>query len=246
MKAKRKIVKIDEDKCDGCGLCVPNCAEGALRIIDGKARLVKEIYCDGLGACLGHCPNDAITIEERQADGFDEKATEKHIKALESKKASKHNAQTPCACPSAHAMSITPKKARKSNGSAGNIEPEPAQWPVQLMLVPPNAPYFKNADLLIAADCAPFAYADFHRKLLKGKAIVIGCPKLDDGQYYVEKLSQIISASNIKSITIAHMEVPCCFGLNRIVSEAVALSGRNMPVNEATVTVRGELLESKV
>jgi NAD-dependent dihydropyrimidine dehydrogenase PreA subunit len=190
--AKRKIIKIDEKKCNGCGECVPNCAEGALRIIDGKARLVSDVFCDGLGACLGHCPQGAITIEERDAEAF------------------------------------------------GRTELR--QWPVQIMLVPPIAPYFNNADLLIAADCVPFAYPDFHRELLKGKILLVGCPKLDDLSLYKDKISQILKANNIKSVTYAHMEVPCCFGLIGVVEDAITASGKNIPFNNVTVSIGGELI----
>ncbi len=213
--AKRKIVKIDEEKCTGCGLCITNCAEGALKIIGGKARLVKDIYCDGLGACLGHCPEGAITIEEKDALAFNEKETKKHL----------------AVCPGSAAKMLEPKD------SAGEFAL--ANWPIQLKLVPVDAPYFKNADLLIAADCVAFSYPDFHRNLLKGKSLIIGCPKLDEGDLYIEKLSEIFKANNPKSVTVAHMEVPCCFGLNHIVSEALKLSGKKIPLKEITLGIQG-------
>jgi len=215
--AKRKIIKIDEEKCNGCGKCVPNCAEGALQIIDGKAKLVSEIFCDGLGACLGHCPQDAITIEEREAEAFDEEKTKEHLVK------EKHTH----ACPSSKAMELG------GSSQLGN-------WPVQIMLVPENAPYFDGADLLIAADCVAFAHADFH-DLLKGKVLLIGCPKLDDAKFYVEKLTSIFKENNIKSITTAHMEVPCCFGLISIIKEALEASGKNIDHKEITIGIKGDL-----
>ena len=221
---KRKIVKIDEDKCTGCGLCIPNCAEGALQLIDGKARLVKEIYCDGLGACLGHCPEGAITIEERNAREFDEGATKKYLEQIKKKEEKK----LPCGCPGTAVKTLKPKN-----------ESELINWPVQLKLVPVEAPYLKNADLLIAADCVGFSYPDFHQDLLKGKALVIACPKLDEADVYIEKLSEIFRVNNLKGITVAHMEVPCCFGLNEIVSKALKLSGTKIPLKEITINIQG-------
>jgi len=239
--AKRKIVKIDEQKCTGCGLCIPNCAEGALQIVDGKAKLVKEIYCDGLGACLGHCPEAAITIEERDAAAFDEKATEKHLQKLKKKEEKK---DLPCGCPGTAVKSFkkhSPPATSCDQRESRKTESELTQWPVQLMLVPVTAPYLKDADLLIAADCVPFSYPDFHQDFLKGKALVIGCPKLDAATIYEEKLAEIFKSNNIKSVTVVHMEVPCCFGLNQIVNEALRLSGKKIPLKEITVGIRGDL-----
>ncbi|MBI4667820.1 MAG: 4Fe-4S binding protein [Elusimicrobia bacterium] len=252
MKIKRKIVHIDEEKCDGCGLCVPNCAEGALKIIDGKARLVKEIYCDGLGACLGHCPQGAITVIEREAEAFDEQAVKKYLETEKSDIPPKNAPPSPHprpkgrgwghACPSARVMNPE-ERPRNNDMKAGEIASELTQWPVQLMLVPPQAPFLQNADLLIAADCAAFAFGDFHRKFLKGKALVIACPKLDDGEYYVEKLEQIFRVAGLKSATVVHMEVPCCFGLKMIVQKALEQSGVNIPVKAIVVSVAGEIIE---
>lgn len=237
--AKRKIVKIDEDKCTGCGLCIPNCAEGALQIVDGKARLVKEIYCDGLGACLGHCPEGAITIEERDAALFDERSTEKHLDELKKKKLEKK--ELPCGCPGTAVKTLKVKGSGLEAPGKEKTGSELGNWPLQLMLVPVEAPYLKEADLLISADCVPFAYPDFHQDFLKGKALVIGCPKLDAATIYEEKLAEIIKYNNIKSITALHMEVPCCFGLNNIVGEAVRLSGKNVPVKEIIIGIKGEV-----
>lgn len=236
--AKRKIVKIDEQKCTGCGLCIPNCAEGALQIVDGKAKLVKEIYCDGLGACLGHCPEDAITIEERDAAVFDEEATKKHLQELKKKEEKK---DLPCGCPGTEVKSFKKPTTNGQRLTTKKTESELTQWPIQLMLVPVTAPYLKDADLLIATDCVPFSYPDFHQDFLKGKALVIGCPKLDAATIYEEKLAEIFKLNNIKSVTVVHMEVPCCFGLNQIVNEALRLSDKKIPLKEITVGIRGDL-----
>ncbi len=262
MKTKviRKIVRIDEEKCDGCGLCVPQCKEGAIQIVEGKARLVSEVYCDGLGACLGECPRGAITIEEREAEEFDEKAVEEHIKAAHEKPTrASHEAEHPGhlamgqGCPSARVMSFLaksrtsarpgprPAPAHAELASGPATESALAQWPVQLALVPVSAPYLPGADLLIAADCVPFAYANFHNDLLEGKAVLVGCPKLDDTGPYLQKLAQIFAECEPKSVTVAHVEVPCCFGLARLVHEAMKLSGKNIPVRGVTISIQGEM-----
>jgi len=236
---KRKIVNIDEKKCTGCGLCVPNCAEGALQIINGKAKLIKDIYCDGLGACLGHCPEDAITIEERDVKAFDEEAAKKHLEQIKNKETDK----LPCGCPGTAVRTLKPKemKDEECRVKAGKRKSELTNWPVQFKLVPADAPYLKNADLLIAADCVAFSYPDFHQDLLKGKPLIIGCPKLDEVDLYIAKLTQVFKANNLKSVTVAHMEVPCCFGLNHIVSEAMKLSGKKIPLKEITVGIQGDI-----
>ncbi len=213
---KRKIVRIEEEKCNGCGLCVPSCAEGALRIVDGKARLVTEKYCDGLGACLGECPRGAISIEEREAEEFDEKAVE------ESRRSAREAAEA------AHQVS------------------ELRQWPVQISLVPAGAAYLKGADILVAADCVPFAFPGFHRRLLRGRAVLVGCPKLDDADAYLAKLSEIIARAVPRAITVAHMEVPCCFGLRRLVAEAVRRSGVRVPVLDVTIGVEGDIEREEI
>jgi len=224
--AKRKIIKIDEDKCNGCGLCIPNCAEGALQIVDGKAKLVSEVFCDGLGACLGHCPEDAITIEEREAESFDEKKVHEHLHEMGK-------------CPGSQAIDFSHKDEKSGKPHTPGAS-QLRQWPVQITLVPVHAPYFKGADLLIAADCVPFAYPDFHHDLLKGKILLVGCPKLDDATRYSEKFTQIFKENDIKSITCAHMEVPCCFGMVSVVQEALAASGKNIPFKEVTIGIKGE------
>ncbi len=231
--ATRKIVKIDEDKCTGCGLCVTACAEAAIAIIDGKAKLISEIYCDGLGACLGHCPEDAIIIEERDAEAFDEQATEQHIAKT------KAPAPSACTCPGMAAQQFTPGD---TDSAEGDVSSQLAQWPVQLNLISPQAAYFSNADLLLVADCVPFAMGDFHSRFLKGSAIAIGCPKLDDTQYYTEKVKTIIDSNDLKSITVIHMEVPCCTGLVQVTRQAILNSSKQMGYRDVTVSIKGQVL----
>lgn len=220
---------IDEDKCNGCGLCIPNCAEGAIKIINGKAKLVDDRFCDGLGACLGHCPQDAITIIERDAPEFDEGAVKVHL----------HEAEKPMhACPGSMAMDF--RNERKTQVTAARQGSELGQWPVQLMLVSPEASYFRNAELLVAADCVPFAYPNFHSDFLKGKSLIIGCPKLDDAEFYVDKLTELLKKNNIKGITLVNMEVPCCFGLQSIVEEALQRAGKAIPIKQSVIAIKGE------
>jgi Pyruvate/2-oxoacid:ferredoxin oxidoreductase delta subunit len=231
--AKRKIISIDDAKCNGCGECIPNCPEGAIQIIDNKARLIGDLFCDGLGACIGHCPRGAITIEEREAVPYDEKKVTANIV--------KHGFS---GCPGSKVIDMSKAERLHGNDSA-NIKtaPELKTWPVQIMLVPVNAPYFNGADLLIAADCVPFAYADFHRDILRGKVLLVGCPKLDDIAVYEEKISDIVKNNNIKSVTYAHMEVPCCSGLINIIEEAIEKSKKIIPFKDITITIRGEKKE---
>ena len=234
----RNIVKIEEKKCNGCGLCIPACAEGAIQIINGKARLVKDIYCDGLGACLGKCPQDAITIIQRDANEFDEKAAEDHVKNVQNVSIVDSASR---GCPSTQALRFK----TKGESSTDIIEKRGSMlstWPVQLKLLPPNAPFLRNADLLIAADCVPFAYADFHEDMLKTHVLAIGCPKLDDVTLYRNKLAEIFRTANIRSVTVVNMEVPCCFGLNRLVQEALELSGRKISLKQETISIKGEKL----
>ncbi len=237
----RNIVKIDEEKCNGCGVCIPACAEGAIQIVDGKARLVKDIYCDGLGACLGKCPQDAITVIQREAKEFDEKAAEEHVKRTKAASTTSSVRSPPLLCPSVKAMQL--EKDLKENPAVNLAEKRASRisnWPYQLKLLPPNAPFFENTDLLIAADCVPFAYADFHEDMLKGKTLAIGCPKLDDATLYRNKLAEIFRNSNIRSVTVVNMEVPCCFGLHRLVKEALELSGKSVPLRQQTISIKGE------
>jgi Pyruvate/2-oxoacid:ferredoxin oxidoreductase delta subunit len=243
---KRNIVKIDEAKCNGCGLCTKACAEGAIAMIDGKAKLVKDIYCDGLGACLGKCPVDAITIEVRDAEAFDEAAVHQHLAKQQAPAAAPKPAAAPhhghAGCPGSMARAFAAPAAAEYavTGDFAAAPSELRQWPVQLHLVPVRAPYFAGADLLIAADCVPFAYAGFHAALLKGKRLLIGCPKLDDTEAYQEKLQAIFEQNDIASVTVAHMEVPCCFGLLQVVKTALANCGKNIPLSVKVIGIQGD------
>ena len=234
----RDIVKIDENKCNGCGLCIPACAEGAIQIIDGKARLVKDIFCDGLGACLGKCPQDAITIIQREAEEFNENAAEEHIKTLQNVPVVDIQSK---GCPSTQEMQFKTKDIL-AKGIAEKRVSQISTWPIQLKLLPPQASFLKDADLLIAADCVPFAYADFHDEMLKNRVLAVGCPKLDDVSLYRNKLAEIFRSNNIKRVTVVNMEVPCCFGLNRLVQEAMELSGIKIPLKQETISIKGEKL----
>jgi NAD-dependent dihydropyrimidine dehydrogenase PreA subunit len=235
VKTKRKIVKIDEEKCNGCGACIISCLEGALKIIDGKARLVSEKYCDGLGNCLD-CPQGAITIEEREAEEFNEAAVEEH---LHERKAAE---ETAGGCPSANVARFTremPAPLPEKPGPAG--ESRLGHWPVQLALVPPSAPFLKGADVVLAAHCVPFAYAGFHRDFLgENTALLVACPKLDDFQAHQNKLNEILKQSGLKSLTVIHMEVPCCSGLVHMAKQAVLASGNVVPFRDITISIRGE------
>jgi len=234
--ALRNIVKIDEEKCNGCGICVNACAEGAIKIIDGKARLVSEIYCDGLGACLGHCPQDAITIEKRDAENFDEESTEAYLA-----KEKKSQVQTDFVCPGMAAKQLRKKAVPDDTAQVGSVPSLLSQWPVQLKLVSPHAPYFADSDLLLVADCVPFAMGDFHNRFLKDHSIAVGCPKLDDVQFYIEKLATILQANKLNSLTVIHMEVPCCSGLILIARQAVAKSNIEMTFEDVTIDLQGNV-----
>ncbi len=241
--AVRNIVKIDEEKCNGCGQCVTACAEGAIKIINGKAKLVSDTYCDGLGACLGHCPQDAITVEPREAAEFDEEATNAYL-------ASQKKEAAPAGCPglAAHLFGDVNEPKDAENAETTEAAAVPSQlghWPVQLKLVARTAPYFADADLLLVADCVPVAMADFHQKFLKGRAVAMGCPKLDEVQFYVDKLGDILKANTIRTLTVLHMEVPCCSGLTRVAREAIAVSGKDMPFEDVTVGLRGAVTRSE-
>jgi Fe-S-cluster-containing hydrogenase component 2 len=234
----RNIVKIDEAKCNGCGLCVPACAEGAIQIVDGKARLVADNLCDGLGACLGDCPQGAITLEQRPADAFDEELVHK-TQAEAAVKTAARPAHGHGGCPSARLMNLSAKE-NISEDEGGSRQSRLGTWPVQLSLVPPTAPFLEDSDLLLAADCAPFAYADFHRDFLNGKTLLIGCPKLDDGQAYLEKMTAILRGNNIRSLTVIRMEVPCCSGLVTIAQQALAASGKEIPLETVNIGIKGD------
>jgi len=237
--AVRNIVKIDEQKCDGCGLCVNACAEGAIKIIDGKAKLVSEVYCDGLGACIGHCPQDAITIEKREATEFDEEATKAHLA-----RGKESTVETDFVCPGMMAKELR-KKGKSAESKETNVPSQLSHWPVQLKLVSPHAPYFADADLLLVADCVPFAMGDFHNKFLKDHSIAVGCPKLDNAEFYIEKLAGILKANKLNSLTVIHMEVPCCFGLTQIARKAIASSGVKMAFKDVTIDLQGNVSKTE-
>lgn len=257
-KVKRKIIMIDEDKCDGCGQCLPGCPEGALQVIDGKVRLVKESYCDGLGACLGHCPRGALKVVERPAEEYDALAVLEHLEKQSPELAERHRqhlrahgmeeaagARPGQGCPSGQVFS------RKTGEPAGQAESPGAnislgQWPVKLYLIPPTAEFLKNADLVLVADCVPFAYGNMHSDFLKGKAVAAGCPKFDDTGAHREKIQQVLESVNIRSITVIHMEIPCCSGFVRLVGEALKNSGMDIPFESIQIGINGEILKHEI
>jgi len=280
----REIITIDEEQCTGCGDCITNCPEGALQIIDGKARLVGDLFCDGLGACIGHCPEGAITVEKREAEEYDERRVMQnvvqegpnviraHLEHLKEHGQTEylvqavgyldeHGMENPlhdplqtvanapsaaCGCPGSRVIDL-----RAEDAPAPAAEPQTArqsrlrQWPVQIMLVPPTAPYFKDADVLIAADCVPFAYPMFHEDLLDGKILLVGCPKLDDVALYQEKLTGIMKQNSIRSVTVAYMEVPCCMGMVKLSQAAIAASGNDIPLETVKLGIRGDKLSAE-
>ena len=276
---KRKIIRIDEDKCNGCGQCIPNCPEGALQIIDNKARLVSDLFCDGLGACIGYCPQGAISIEERDARKYDERKVMAniikqgknviiaHLQHLKSHKQDKllkeaidflkekeieapfksgpedKGGHTHSGCPGSKTMDFRKNKQFSGEKSPSGQESQLASWPIQITLVSPQAPYLDGSELLIAADCVAFTYADFHECLLKGKILLVGCPKLDDIDAYREKLIQIFKDNKINSVTYAHMEVPCCFGMVSVIKDGILASGKNIPFEEAVISIKGERIK---
>jgi NAD-dependent dihydropyrimidine dehydrogenase PreA subunit len=233
--ALRNIIVIDEERCNGCGLCAKACAEGAIKIIHGKAKLVSETYCDGLGACIGHCPQDALKIKQLEAKPFDEEATKEHLQQVE-----QQQQPVPFMCPGMASAQLR-STAEKSEPATGDTSSQLTHWPVQLKLVSANAPYFADARLLLVADCVPFAAGDFHSRFLRGRSIVIGCPKLDDARFYVEKLADILRANKLKSLSVVHMEVPCCHGLTRIAQEALAKAGVKMTFEDVTIDLNGSV-----
>lgn len=274
---KRSIIRIDEARCTGCGLGIPNCPEGALRVVDGKARMLSDLFCDGLGACIGHCPEGAIEIEEREAEPYDERRVMENIARGGEKVIQAHLAHLrehgeevyfwealeflgergipvppeekpvrgdsaaeakPRGCPGARAMDLG--KPRKGGTAGPAAASRLGQWPVQLHLVPPSASFLKRADLLVAADCVPFAFAGFHDELLAGRALLVGCPKLDDTGAYREKLTAIFAQNEIQSVTVARMEVPCCAGIVRLVLEVMKAAGVDIPLREVKIGIRGE------
>lgn len=234
----RKIIEIDEEKCNGCGLCVNACHEGAIGLIDGKAKLLRDDYCDGLGNCLPVCPTDAISFVEREALEFDEAAVKENMDRAASK-------TVPSGCPGTNLHQFNRSKenrADREDGTRGLIESRLNQWPVQIKLVPVNAPYFHQANLLIAADCAAYAYGNFHEKFMKNKITLIGCPKLDEGEYS-EKLTAIIEQNQIKSLTVVRMEVPCCGGIEQAAVTALKNSNKMIPWQVVTISTDGTILE---
>ena len=247
---KRKIIEINQEKCNGCGLCISACHEGALQLVNGKAVLIGDEYCDGLGDCLPECPTDAITIIEREAAAFDEELVKERQKVLQELKEEGNEktsapAPMPCGCPGTRAQAI--KKPVNNLETAKTVDPEErpsqlGQWPCQLNLINPQASYLQEADLLIAADCTAFAYASFHEKFMKDRITLIGCPKLDDNNYYTEKIAQIIKLNNPRSIKLIRMEVPCCSGIVRAVREAMLKAGMVVPYSEVTISVDGKIL----
>lgn len=269
---KRQIILIDESKCTGCGLCVPNCAEGSLEIRDGKAVLVKEALCDGLGACLGHCPEGALTIEERDAEAFDEALVEHRLEEIGRAPHESGHAPAPAqsaphahggcpgsapmqlkpqapahahgGCPSAQVLQLAPKGRAPAETPAFEMASELTQWPVQLGLLPPTAPFFQGADLVLVADCVPFAYPNFHRDFLRGNAVAVACPKLDNAGAHFQKLIQVFRQGGLKSVAVVRMEVPCCGGLTALATDALKESGADIPLREVIIgrdgTVRSD------
>jgi len=265
----REIVSIDEDLCNGCGECVPSCAEGAIQIIDGKARLISDTLCDGLGACLGHCPQGAIKVERREATAFDEAAAQRHVAGLKASageprpgngrpasisRAKEPSGPAPSGCPSSRFAQFERSASMPTGEQAAGATPccdargmshasELVHWPVQLRLLPPNAPVLHGARLLVAADCVPVAYAGFHSELLRDHVVVIACPKLDDPSGYVERLAVMIRSNDLAEITVARMEVPCCGGILNMVLQARQLAESDVPVYDILISIRGEVIE---
>ena len=245
-KITREIIHIDEEKCDGCGLCVPACAEGAIQIIDGKARLVGERLCDGLGACLGDCPQGAISIEVREAEAFDAQAVEEHLRFIQDDVAAESECTGTTACTACREMVFDKeeeKESREAEEGAAALSSELTHWPVQLRLVSSAAKFLQKPHLLVAADCVPFAYADFHRRFLKGKTLLIGCPKLDDASFYFQKLVEIFQRNTPEKITVLTMDVSCCSGLNQLVARACAQAGAGaeVPLEKIVITIDGKI-----
>ncbi|SMC38751.1 4Fe-4S binding domain-containing protein [Desulfocicer vacuolatum DSM 3385] len=248
MKVLRKIIEIDEEKCDGCGNCVPSCAEGAIQIIDGKAKVIKDQYCDGLGACLGECPQDALKLVEREADEFDEAAVEAFLEEQKKQQAQQKKAapKLDCGCASTHLKTFPVAGGCQEANKPVDISTGTSalsHWPVQIRLIPPTAPFLKDADLLITADCAAVSAPSFHNDYLKGKVVMMGCPKFDDVDSYVEKFAQIFKVAGIKSITTLIMEVPCCSGLPGLVEKAMALAGVEIPMEQVVISARGDVVQ---
>ena len=246
MKIMRKIIEIDEELCDGCGLCVPDCAEGSLVIVDGKAKMVSDNLCDGLGACLGSCPTGALKIIERECEDFDEEAVEEHL----AKQKTADEAPKASGCPSAQLQTFAPKTPCQTANkplamAAGGGTSSLTHWPVQIRLVPPTAPFLQGADLLVAADCCAVSAPNFQLEYLTGKVVMMGCPKFDDAESYVQRFSEIIANCNLNSLTILIMEVPCCSSMNGIIQQAIERAGKSVPVEQITISTQGAVIERK-
>jgi len=243
MKLKRKIIEIDEDKCNGCGQCVDACAEGAIQLVNGKAKLVADNYCDGLAACVGECPVDALKIVEREADSFDPEAVEHHLEKLRTPNSELITEASSCGCPSTK-LETFGSSCEAANQPVSQTGSDSAlnHWPVQIRLVPPFAPFLQKAHLLVASDCTPIAYPDFHKDFLTGRTILVGCPKFDDTEAYVNKFAEIFRVADIQSVTVLIMEVPCCSKMPTIVEEGMALAGKNVPTEIVVVSSRGKII----
>lgn len=251
---KRKIIEINEDKCNGCGLCINICAEAALELVDGKATLVKDFYCDGMGACLDVCPTDALKVVEKESKEYDIAKTFQHVKEERGGEAAmnvhgievnkkKEEEPMKCGCPSSMMRDMRNDNILCDNDAKISAKSELRQWPIQLHLLNPDAPYFQDANLAIVADCVPFSYSNFHEKFLKNKILIMFCPKLDSNQEsYLEKLTEIFKNRNIKSITIVHMEVPCCGGIGHLVEEALRGAMKNIIIKDYTISIKGEII----
>lgn len=246
MKVMRKIIEINEELCDGCGQCIVDCAEAALEIVDGKAKIVAEKYCDGLGACMAGCPTGALTLVERQCDDFDEEAVEELLK-----KKKEEARQCQCGCPSSQLQTFAPASEAEQSTCQEANQPTAiplgansalTHWPVQIRLIPPTAPFLQGADLLIAADCTPLARANFHEEFIAGKVVMMGCPKFDDQQSYVQKFTEIFATANITSITTVIMEVPCCASMRTIIDQAMKQAEKNIPRSEVVISTQGAIL----
>jgi NAD-dependent dihydropyrimidine dehydrogenase PreA subunit len=245
MKTLRKIIEIDEELCDGCGQCVPSCAEGSLQIVNGKAKMVSDNLCDGLGACLGECPTGALKIVEREADEFDEEAVEQYLAEKEEEK-QKEPTMSACGCPSTNIETFAPGSSCKEANIPGSFQDEESalsHWPVQIRLVPATAPFLKGADLLVLADCCGIAIPTLHRDLLKGRVVMIGCPKFDDVEEYIDKFTDIFKTADINSVMAVVMEVPCCSGLPMIVKKGMEAAGKNIPIEELVISRTGKIMK---
>lgn len=239
MKTKRNIINIDIDLCDGCARCVEACAEGAIAVEAGKARVISDSFCDGLGACIGECPQGALTIVQRVTDDFDEHAVAEHLKQQQP---SASDNTLPCGCPSSHTQSLAPSDTQPAADSSRKA-PGLSHWPIQINLVPPHAPFLRNRDLVVAADCTAYAYPDFHRKQLKGRPLLIGCPKFDNRDEYIKKFTEIFSTCDIKSIAVVIMEVPCCSGLPNLIKEALRRADAALSLETIVIGMKGTVVK---